>query len=392
MKNEQKIFIIIVFSCALLVVNGLLINFSNHILLDSNLAVGSVLNLEARIKNWGADLLHLDEFHAKLLLRKGLPVVRVADEQLLKESNTNQIINFASKLLFDLPPSFFNSTPNIKMVAKSKAAGQLDTNQNQMQEKMRAEGRHQGEKVELDFWQTKATFNEQRIPDTKEKDKINNRIPNNNLQQESNRQKIVGIYHTHTAENYENRGYNAHAQAGDKGDIVKIGRWIKERLNQKYNISVVHSESVHDKTYDRSYIRSLQTAKKLVDNTPELDMMFDIHRDAIGSDNKKYVTTEINGQKVAKIMIVVTNNNYGLPHPNWRENFRFAKKLAAKMNIMYPGLLRKVKLISNRRYNQHVHPQTLLLEIGSANSTLSEARRAAYLLSDVIAQLMIEEN
>jgi stage II sporulation protein P len=103
------------------------------------------------------------------------------------------------------------------------------------------------------------------------------------------------------------------------------------------------------------------------------------------------ITTEINGQKVAKIMIVVTNNNYGLPHPNWRKNVSFAKKLATKMNAMYPGLLRKVKFISNRRYNQHVHPRCLLLEVGGASSTLEEAKRSSYLFADVVAKLMEEE-
>ena len=396
MRNEQKVFIIILFSCSLVLINGLLLNFLGVLPSNSNLAVGNIFNLEARIKNWSLELLHLDKFHAKLLLRKGLPVVRVADNKLLKKSDSNKLVNFTSKLLFDLPPSFFETTSSIKQANKAQPLAQFaSSNRRKIQEKMEAEGRHQGEKVELDFWQTQPTMNNNRLPEEKKKRDFKPEVPNNNYnfapKRRTNQEKIIGIYHTHTAENYENRGYNAHAKAGDKGDIVKVGRWMKERLKNKYNISVVHSETVHDKTYDRSYIRSLQTATKMVSNNSELDIVFDIHRDAVGSDNKKYVTTEINGEQVAKIMIVVTNNNYGLPHPEWQQNFRFAKKLAAKMNAMYPGLLRKVKLISNRRYNQHLHPHSLLVEVGGANSNLAEARRAAYLFADVVAELLAEE-
>ncbi|MBM7556227.1 stage II sporulation protein P [Halanaerobacter jeridensis] len=390
MKNEQKIFIITLVFCSLLVLNLYFFNFFDFYSPNSQLVVGSVLDLQSHIKKWGVDLLHLDEIHARLLLKKGLPVVRVADDELLKKSNNNQIINFASNLLFDLPPSFFETNDKIKRIAKSKPTAKFDSS-NQIQSKMRAEGRHQGEKVELDFWQTEPTTSNSRLPQTRT-DNTDRKLPNHNFKNEyhQNDRKVIAIYHTHTAENYENKGYNAHANAGDKGDVVKVGRWIEERLSNRYNISVIHSETVHDKTYDRSYIRALETANSIVNNNPELDIIFDIHRDAIGANNKKYVTTNINGQKVAKIMIVVTNNNYGLPHPNWQQNFRFAKRLATKMNDMYPGLLRKVKLISNRRYNQHVHPRALLLEVGGANSTLDEARRSSYLLAEVLAELMAE--
>ena len=392
MKNEQKIFIITLLFCSLVAVNLFCFSSMSFLSPNSQLAVGSILHLETYIKKLGMDLLHLDDFHARLLLRKGLPIVRIEDDKILKKSNNKQVINFTSTLLFDLPPSFFESTSQIKRIAKSEATAKFD-NSSKFKEKMRAEGRHQGEKVELDFWQTEPTINSNnQLPQTR-KNKSERNLPSENFNHRThqNERKIIGIYHTHTAENYENKGYNAHAKAGDKGDVVKVGRWIEERLSNKHNISVLHSETVHDKTYDRSYIRSLQTANKIVKNNPELDMIFDIHRDAIGSENKEYVTTNIDGQNVAKIMIVVTNNNYGLPHPHWQQNFRFAKKLAAKMNVMYPGLLRKVKLISNRRYNQHVHPRALLLEVGGANSTMAEARRASHLLAEVLAELMAEE-
>mgnify|MGYP006271634951 CR=1 FL=1 len=386
MELKHKFFMILLVFGLLLIVELIFLN--NFITFDTKLLLGQTFNLEAVVKKVGLDLLHLDKFHAQLLLKKGLPIVRVEENSSWQESNDNIIMSRLSWGLFDLPPSFFNTSSQSREIIPSNADSQFDQS-NQIKEKMRAEGHHQGEKVELDFWQTESTTNSSGA-----RDNISQNLLQNKLEklEEGNRRKTLGIYHTHTAENYENRGYNAHAQAGKKGDVVQVGRWIKERLETEYNISVIHSENVHDQTYDRSYIRSLKTAKRMVDDNKDLNMIFDIHRDAIRADNKEYFTTEINGQKVAKIMIVVTNSNYGLPHPKWQKNFSFAKKLAAKMNQKYPGLLRKVKLISNRRYNQHVHPKALLLEVGGANSKLSEAKRASYLLAEVLAELMAAES
>ncbi|MGM0370225.1 MAG: stage II sporulation protein P [Bacillota bacterium] len=395
MKDAQKLFAIILLFCSIIIMNLIIQESFINNKIQPTISIGSIFNAnsKSKLKKYWIDLLYLDEFHAQLLLRKGLPVVRVDDGDLLKKSqDANKVVNLSSKILFDLPPSFFKVTSEARSVVKPKQDEIADDSN---REKMRAEGDHQGEKVELDFWQTEPASNEQ-LPQVREdNDEQQDESINDQRDQErsTNREenRIVGIYHTHTAENYENNGYDSRAKIGNKGDIVKVGNWIKERLSTEYNIDVAHSATVHDKTYDKSYIRSLQTAKNIVNNNPELDMIFDIHRDAIGTANKDVITTEINGQQVAKIMIVVTNNNYGLPHPNWRKNVSFAKKIATKMNAMYPGLLRKVKFISNRRYNQHVHPQSLLLEIGGASSTLEEAKRSSYLFADVLAELMEEE-
>ena len=394
MKNKQKIFTFILLFCSILIIGLLTLNLFSSKTINLVTPVGSIFN--QKLKNNLVGLLYLDKFHARLLLRKGLPLVRVKDNKLLaKSKNANVVVNLTSKLLIDLPPSFFKANYKVKKTIRSEKKDFVD-NSDRLKKKMKAEGRHHGERVELDFWQTESTPVNNNLRERIRKDsqsKKNDIFDNFSSRKKfkTKESKIIGIYHTHTAENYENRGYNAHSKPGERGDITKVGKWLKDKLANKYNIATVHSLRAHDKTYDRSYIRSLETAKSIVNNNRELDMLFDIHRDAIGNGNKDIITTEINGQKVAKIMIVVTNNNYGLPHPNWQKNIAFAKKLATKMNAMYPGLLREVKLISNRRYNQHVHPQALLLEVGGANSTLEEAKRSAYLLADILAELMKDE-
>ncbi|TDX51079.1 stage II sporulation protein P [Orenia marismortui] len=379
--------IIILYIILLLFLGGLIFQKYNF---SSNLLVGDIF-FNNKLVHYIINFIYLDEIDSKILLKQGLPIVRVNNSQL---SNKSNFLNLTCSFITDLPLSFFKAKEDnrVKMVIN-----QVTKKYNQtVEDKLRAEGTHENEervKIELNFWQTEPS-NEIEDP----QGQINNDIYNKSNPQDifpkrdkANLKKaLVGIYHTHTAENYENRGYNSRAGSGNRGDVVLVGNELSKVLKEKYNILSVHSKRVNDKTYGKSYINSLKTVESIVKNNSELQMVFDIHRDAIGHGSKDLITTTINGQKVARIMIIVTNNQYGLPHPNWKENFKFAKRLAQKMNAMYPGLLRDVKLLSNRRYNQHVHNHALLLEVGGAKNTIEEAKRSADLLADVLASLIRE--
>ena len=204
---------------------------------------------------------------------------------------------------------------------------------------------------------------------------------------------LVGVYHTHTSESYGVSVFNGHSAPGTKGDIAIVGRELVQKLNNKYGVQAIQSTKVNDAVYRESYIRSRNVAQKMVKQNPNLEMIFDIHRDALAIKDKNVITTTINGQEVAKVMIVVAKAtpSYGLSHPNWRRNLAFANRLANKMNRVYPGLLRKVKVIDNRRYNQDLHPHALLLEFGGVSNTLPEVKRSARLMANVIASLLADK-
>ncbi len=385
-RNQQSfvIAIVIFYIISLLVFTVLLVEKYQ---ITDRLTVGNIF-LNNKLFHYLVNLLYLDDFHSQLVLKEALPIVRVVDDNSIgKSEKTNSIIDFTFKLATDLPPSFFNINENVRV---KEVINRAEVKYNQVfEEKLKAEGTHENEeRVELDFWQTKASVgkkNQERVDELK-KDKIN--FPQKYNRSYSN--PVVGIYHTHTAENYDNRGYNARAAAGERGDVTLIGQELCQVLENKYGVPTIHSQTIHDKSYSKSYINSLYTAERIVSNNQDLKMIFDIHRDAIGKGSRDLITTTINGQKVAKIMIIVTNNKYGLPHPEWEKNVRFAKRLAQKMNTMYPGLLRDVKLISNRRYNQNVHPHALLLEVGGAKNSLDEAKRSTRLLAEVLVGLIDE--
>lgn len=197
----------------------------------------------------------------------------------------------------------------------------------------------------------------------------------------------VAIYHTHTSEDYIPTAGVSHTY-GQEAGIVVVGRELAKVLEEKHGISCLHNTTVHDApVYREAYLRSNETVAKLLKDNPQLEVILDIHRDAPTKDAAKsrdMTTTTINGQKVARIYIVVGTDRLGLSHPNWGENHAFAKELQRHLETSYPGLSRGIK-IDTARFNQHLHPHLILIEIGGDQNTLDEAKKAAVYLADVLA-------
>ncbi len=213
------------------------------------------------------------------------------------------------------------------------------------------------------------------------------------------KQPVAYIYHTHTSETYiddaRNQDNNGHVMPGNIGNVARVGMELANTLSSKYNFRVIHTSKVHDENYVRSYYNSRQTFKQVLNEHSGIDMVFDIHRDGLKDYQETAYTAMVNGQRIAKVMIVVTNGKFDFAHldikdhhQEWQRNLHYARKLAAKMEEMYPGLLKRVE-IRNTTYNQDLHPNALLLEIGDYHNTTREALRSARLIADVIAALAL---
>ena len=72
-----------------------------------------------------------------------------------------------------------------------------------------------------------------------------------------------------------------------------------------------------------------------------------------------------------------------LPNPYVNDNLAFSFQMKLKAEEYYPGLTRK-NYINGYRYNMHLRPRTLLIELGAQNNTLEEAMNAC----DPIAHLL----
>ncbi|OGO92090.1 MAG: hypothetical protein A2Y17_08220 [Clostridiales bacterium GWF2_38_85] len=206
----------------------------------------------------------------------------------------------------------------------------------------------------------------------------------------------VLIVHTHGTEAYVD-GDREYYSADDtfrsqdiEKNVVAVGKVMADRLNE-LGIVTIHDTRMHDKdSYSDSYTNSYNAVAEYIKEYPTIKYVIDLHRDSIFSssnENQKPVTT-INGEKVAQIMIVVGSNQKG-GHPNWKQNLTVAVVLQEKFNN-YPTFGRPIYL-RTANFNQQLLPGMLLLEVGSCGNTLDEAKHAAYLAADCMAE-MIGEN
>ncbi|MDP3486661.1 MAG: stage II sporulation protein P [Bacillota bacterium] len=194
------------------------------------------------------------------------------------------------------------------------------------------------------------------------------------------RQTLIAIYHSHNSESFVPTTGQAHVYNDPDNTIIRIGLELAKEL-QALGAAVIHSAEDHVRqAFDQSYTRSLVTVTNILKTYANVDYVFDIHRDGIP---RSMTTMKLNGQDVARVYIVVGTNE-ALGHPNWRENYAFSQALQQKFNEMYPGFSRGILLRNLSRFNQHVHPKSLLIEIGGHENSMEEAIRATKYLAEVI--------
>jgi stage II sporulation protein P len=191
----------------------------------------------------------------------------------------------------------------------------------------------------------------------------------------------VFIYHTHTTESYIPVCGKDHL-VNQRGDVVKTGNYLKQILEDKYRIKCVHSDNIHDQyPFRDSYKRSQVTLINYLKQFPNTKIVLDLHRDATpGLVNSRM----IKGVKSSTIVTVIGSDKMGLPHPHWKENLEFAKKLNENMDLFYPGLSNGI-ITSEARYNQHLHTHAIIIEFGDQYSTSEEVNRAVEFFAEVLA-------
>jgi stage II sporulation protein P len=168
--------------------------------------------------------------------------------------------------------------------------------------------------------------------------------------------------------------------------MIAVGEEAK-RVFEENGIEVIHDKTIHDHpSFNGSYANSLKTVEKYKAKYPSISVVLDLHRDAFVYENgsKAKFVTEIDGQKVAQLMLVVGTNGGGLDHPEWRENMKLALKFQDEIIKEYPTLMRGVNL-RKERFNGHTTYGSMIIEVGSSGNTLSEAIRGARLATERIA-------
>lgn len=199
---------------------------------------------------------------------------------------------------------------------------------------------------------------------------------------------LVGIYHTHTAESFIPSSGASHKPGGQIGDIVDVGGVLATKL-ESLGIPAIQSKNIHDyPSFMKAYGVSEVTVQQMLAENPSIQMIFDIHRDA---GKREDHTATVNGAPAAKLTIVVATGQPDLPQPTWQQNHAFAKLIEAKLTQHYPGLSKGILLVE-WRYNQHLHPRSLLLEVGCQENSMEEVARSMEFFGEILAQIIAESN
>ena len=190
---------------------------------------------------------------------------------------------------------------------------------------------------------------------------------------------LVCIYCTHAGEEYQGQT----RVNGQPGGVMSAAAALADELQQR-GVAVVFDQTLHDSpSYDGAYGSSLASISAIKEENPQLEVYIDVHRDSaiagVGT------TLEAQGQRYARMMFIIGTNEK-LEHPLWQQNHAFALSLDEALEELLPGVTRDPRVYSGR-YNQHISPEAILVEIGSNDNTQEEAERSAHLLAQALCQV-----
>ncbi|MBO8142708.1 MAG: stage II sporulation protein P [Firmicutes bacterium] len=196
----------------------------------------------------------------------------------------------------------------------------------------------------------------------------------------------VVVYHTHATENYGPG--EPHARDGRPGHVVEVGEAMAQSLEGR-GLRVVHHTAVYDyPRWGEAYANAAQAVSTLIREQGSVAAVIDIHRDAIAQEvGREFTTATVGGRPVARILLVVGDQN----NPYARENTAFAEALKAKMDALYPGLSRGIRVQASD-YNGRLHPRSVQAFIGDQRyNTVEEAREAARMLAHAVSEVLREQ-
>lgn len=203
----------------------------------------------------------------------------------------------------------------------------------------------------------------------------------------------VLIVHTHATESYLKNGADyvesgSYRTLNEQYNMVRVGQRLAQQLEAQ-GIRVIHDRTLHDyPSYTGSYNNSRKTVQQYLSDYPSIQLVLDVHRDAVELSNGKQMDTaaSVDGKTAAQLMLVSGSDAGGLSYPNWRQNLSLAAKLQVTLEKKWPGICRPL-CFRKERFNQDLSPGMLLVEVGTAGNTLDEALLAADALAWGITQL-----
>ncbi len=205
----------------------------------------------------------------------------------------------------------------------------------------------------------------------------------------------VLIVHSHTTESYSpTQKYNFSHTSEDRTtntdyNMIRIGKELKKELEKK-GIKCEHITDLFDyPEYNNSYARSCKAVEAALAENPQTKIVLDLHRDSIINSEgvKTKLTTTINGEKVAQVMLVVGTDELGLKHKEWRTNLKFATHFQKFLLEEEENFARPINLRTSR-FNGHTAPGAVILEVGTGANTIEEAIASVKYIANAVENVI----
>ncbi|MCD8131903.1 MAG: stage II sporulation protein P [Lachnospiraceae bacterium] len=194
------------------------------------------------------------------------------------------------------------------------------------------------------------------------------------------------IYHSHSQETYADSDENDPSTT-----IVGVGERLAELL-EEYGYSVLHHEGTYDvPSRDDAYSNALPAIEALLEEYPSIEVVIDLHRDAVAEGTKLVYTYE--GKDYARFMFFngISRTAYGpieyLFNENLEANLAFSFQAQVVTESYFPGITRGIYLKA-WRYNMHLMPKYMLIELGAQTNTVEEAMNTCEVLAFVLDQVL----
>ena len=283
------------------------------------------------------------------------------------------------------------SQPMIGDVETGQSQAVVSNNQSQVLRQKNALVEQLRENKDVDFLWKNFYIVDSTTSVTKKQFDVNKLLCQNMKLKKKEGKKQILIYHTHGAsETFQNSRKNV-----VEDTVVGVGTELAKEL-EKRGYSVYHDTKQYDRIngkIDRSlaYNESLAGIQKIRSENPDIKVMIDLHRDSVGKGKHTYTT--IQGRKCAIVMFFngMSRNRSGdisyLYNPNLLGNLAFSLQLKCKAMEYYDGFTKPIYL-KGYRYNLHLEPRSLLIELGNENNTIEEAKNASAPLADVLDKVL----
>ena len=195
------------------------------------------------------------------------------------------------------------------------------------------------------------------------------------------------IYHTHGSE-----GYADSVEGDPNTSVIAVGNRLTQLLQDTYGYHVLHDTGIYDTDRDHAYNVAAPVIQKILQDNPSIEVVIDLHRDGVADTTR--LATNVNGVDMAQVMFfnglsktTATGDIDYLRNPYIEDNLAMSLKMQLAATELYPGFTRKIYLKSYR-YNMHLCPKSLLIEVGAQTNTLQEAINAMDPLAQVLDKVL----